>query len=727
LISLTLFLVLLPLTVTKPGLPVSLKADEAAFYLASLSVWHDGDLICDDLDARRLFQEYSGTNNLILMSKGGGQPVYFGVPILYPLLASPVVALFGANGMVMLNAALLVAMMWMGVDYLRCRNGELLSILFAAGFFLLSTVFVYVFWLQPEVFYMACVMGAFYLIERAVGGSGDFADRVARARFPGLHAAGAAALLATVSYSKPMLVVLALPILYRLFRARSWRGLVTFVASGLLTVVAVAAIAYGLTEQVWPYFAPRAGISLSSPVDYMERRVAQHFPARSVDAPTLQISRGGKEVWVTMITILRDAVPEFLFGRHGGFFPYMPFAVLSILIFLLHGRRSMFRWLILASAVSIAVLFVTGVRGQWLGGGGFVGNRYFASVYPAFFFLIRRVHPPWLTALGYAAAGIFLGPLLITPLGAPVKEPTLQAHVRNQPFPRLPMEWSLARRLAGYRYISQGGISFHGRRDEIAINGDEIWVTGAKRVEMNLLSQRQDQSFVFDIRNLAEGNEIEICLGKDCRMLTLDNVPENGAKRRLTFEPQHAHEVPRPGRRKETFRYRLTVDSTWGEQPRWRGSGEESFYLGAAITFVGSTEDLARDLYSVEWLRVQAPSSMEAGSSAAVQIDIRNSSAHTWSGTGASRVRVAYHWLSEAGDTVVRGGRRTELPSDVRPGKRIETEMVVDAPESPGRYVLALDLLRERVSWFSKKDEELAHRISVEVVAPAAGSESTED
>ncbi len=715
LICLTLFLLILPLTLTKPGLPAALKADEAAFYLASLSLWHDGDLVCDDRDARRLFREYAGTDNLLLMSKGPGQPVYFSVPIFYPLVATPLVALAGANGMVLLNAALLMAMVWMGAAYLRRHNREPLATLFAASFFLLSTGFVYLFWLQAVVFNMACVMGAFYLIESGFGASERPGRRLAA------RAAGSAALLAVASYSKPMLAALALPMLYLLIRARSRRGLVAFAASGLLAAVVLTGTAHALTEQPWPYFANRIGISLSSPVDFSERRIAPRFPHPDTTSPVGRIARSGEQLRVTMAPILLNATPEFLFGRHGGFFVYMPFAVVALLFFLLHERRCVFRWLILAAAVLTAVLFVAVIRGQWLGGGGFVGNRYFTAVYPSFLFLVRRIHPPGLIALGYAAAALFLGPLLITPLGAWINEPTLQAHVRNEPFPRLPMEWSLARKLPGYRQVSQAGVRFHGRRDELVARREEIWVHGAKRVEITALSVDPEQGFAFDVRNLAPGNTIEICLRQDCRRLTFGDVPAAGSRERVVLETQRGIRVPRAGRGAEVYRYRLTVASEWGEQPRWRGSGEERFYLGAALVFLGSPEDLARDLQSVEWLRVDAPATMAAGSTAAVPIAVRNASPHAWPSTGPTRVRISYHWLDANGDPVVWAGRRTELPGDVGAGRRIEAEVLVDAPESAGRLTLALDLVRERVGWFSKADEKQARRVMVEVV-PGTGS-----
>ena len=723
LICLTLFFLLLPLTLTKPGLPVSLKADEAAYYLAALSLWHDGDLVCEDHDARRLFREYAGTDNVLLMSKGRGQTVYFSVPIFYPLAATPFVGLFGANGMVMLNAALLMAMVWMGFAYLRRHNDDSLATLFAVGFFGLSTAFVYVFWLQAELFNMACVMTAFFLAERAFG---EFGRSEARRRSQlrlGLHAAGSAAMLALACYSKPMLGALAIPLLYLMLKARSWRSLAAFVGSGLLTAVVLSGTAYALTEQPWPYFAPRVGLSLSSPVDYIERRVDPRLPEGAHVSPVHQIARSGEKLRVTLAAILIEVTPEFLFGRHGGFFAYMPFAVLCILFFLLRERRCVFRWLILIAAVLTAVLFVTMIRGQWLGGGGFVGNRYFTAVYPSFLFMVRRLHPSWLTVLGYAAAAVFLGPLLLTPLGAMVSEPTLQAHVRNQPYSRLPLEWSLVRKLAGYRQISQSGASFHARRDEIRAHGEEIWVRGAKRVEISVLSAQPERSFVFDVRNLAPGNTIDLCLQDDCRQLTFDQVPPEGSKERVTFDVQRGDKISRAGFGSDAYKHRLTLTTEWGEQPRWRGSDDDRFYLGAALILLGATEDLALELHDVEWSKVDAPASMVAGSAVTVPVTIRNASSHIWPSGGATPVRFSYHWLGEKDEIVTWAGRRTEFPADLAAGGQLETEVLVDVPEAVGRYVLAFDLVRERVGWFSAADERQAYRVAVEVVAPDAGAD----
>ena len=51
LVCLTVLLVVFPLMAGKPGLPMTLKADEPAYYLMALSLARDRDLVCDELEA----------------------------------------------------------------------------------------------------------------------------------------------------------------------------------------------------------------------------------------------------------------------------------------------------------------------------------------------------------------------------------------------------------------------------------------------------------------------------------------------------------------------------------------------------------------------------------------------------------------------------------------------------------------------------------------------------
>ena len=137
LISGAVFLLLFTLSVGKPGLPVTLKADEPAYYLMALSLVEDGDLECNSEDYRRAFDGYPylPTENLILMSDADLETIQFGKPYIYSLLAAPLTAFFGANGLVALNAILFCLMIWMGTAYLRRFNPDGQAAVFSVAFF----------------------------------------------------------------------------------------------------------------------------------------------------------------------------------------------------------------------------------------------------------------------------------------------------------------------------------------------------------------------------------------------------------------------------------------------------------------------------------------------------------------------------------------------------------------------------------------------------------------
>ena len=146
---------------------------------------------------------------------------------------------------------------------------------------------------------------------------------------------------------------------------------------------------------------------------------------------------------------------------------------------------------------------------NWQGGGGFIGNRYFVNVYPAFLFLVTRIRPRWTIPAGYAFAGLFLGPLLFTPFGAGGPEPTLQAHVRNIPFRWLPLELTL-RNVPGY-HRSPRGLRVVGRatssspwRADVGARNDQV--------EIYLLATA-DPEGVFQVLTPAPRNRVEIEMG----------------------------------------------------------------------------------------------------------------------------------------------------------------------------------------------------------------------
>src|SRR5690606_7191370 len=136
--------------------------------------------------------------------------------------AVPFAALFKANGLVSFNMLMLVGMIWLGALYLRRYNSEGLALAFSAGFFVLSNMWVYVFWMHTEVFNMFCALLCLYLAfvppPDGLGAPGRRFARLGRIvdRLRGGEARAwiSGAVIVAAAYNKPVLGALGLPALW---------------------------------------------------------------------------------------------------------------------------------------------------------------------------------------------------------------------------------------------------------------------------------------------------------------------------------------------------------------------------------------------------------------------------------------------------------------------------------------------------------------------------------
>jgi hypothetical protein len=751
--SVTAFFLLFPLTLGKPGLPTRLKADEAGYYLASLSLAHDHDLRVEPKDVERAFEEfpYGPVNNMIVLSDDGWHTVYYGKPYLYSLLAAPFAWKLGANGLVFFNMLLTLAMVWMGTFYLRRYNPPGLAALFSASFFLLSVGFSYVFWIQPEVFNMFSVAAClFFGLPRK--DEAGLPDR----RWEPLLAAISGAVLVLAVYNKPMFAAVGLVPLWAYARDRRWKTAAVWVLGAVVGMAAAAGLATALTGHPSAYLGAkqRQGITLCEPGKVPIGPAAATAPPpqpAGTPAPTTQASApatvpnsttGNAWTWLLRkpdITLyeLVENILYFLVGRHTGLLIYTPFAGLAVLFFLLggRGRRTSERWLLLGVLSAVALFFLVSIAWNWQGGGGFVGNRYYISLIPGFLFLVTEIRPRWLILLGHTVAGLFLGPLLFTPFGAAVPEPTLQAHVRGVPFRFLPLELSL-KNVPGYERVPLGDFRIVGRKDVFVPLGDQMWVGGAARVELYLIGEHPMEKAVFQVSNLAPANRIELDL--DGQRKVLDFGWEGPESRRVSFEGVKPFRV-----RRQTLAtywvYRLIVTTRTGNVQHWTREyppnscpyfiqddrTSENFFVGAALAYLGTGANLDADVYEVEWGKTEAPAQVRAGEKFTVLTRLFNRSRYPWTADGSARVNLAYHWLEksgldESGKVLEQDGQRTPLPWPVPPGAQVEVQQKVIAPKAPGRYVLELDPVFETVAWFGEKNGGKTLRLPVEVLSAEA-------
>jgi hypothetical protein len=89
------------------------------------------------------------------------------------------------------------------------------------------------------------------------------------------------------------------------------------------------------------------------------------------------------------------------------------------------------------------------------------------------------------------------------------------------------------------------------------------------------------------------------------------------------------------------------------------------------------------------------------------RVRVHNDGEAHWPGGEDRRplIRVAYRWLTPDGGLFEAEGVRTALPRPLAPGESGVVAMSVVAPATPGRYVLAPDLVHEHIRWFGCESE----------------------
>ena len=119
---------------------------------------------------------------------------------------------------------------------------------------------------------------------------------------------------------------------------------------------------------------------------------------------------------------------------------------------------------------------------------------------------------------------------------------------------------------------------------------------------------------------------------------------------------------------------------------------------------------------------LELPASFSPGAPQPIRVRVLNQSDQTWHNSGLEdgglRIKVGNHWLDEAGNPIMSAydDGRVELPEPIPSGHQFEVEFVVHAPQTPGRYMLEVDVVQEHVSWFGTKGSPTA-RATVEVEA----------
>jgi hypothetical protein len=549
---------------TLAGIRAPLPAgDEATSVMMVQSLWHDHDLTYRQADLDRAERVWEGgPAGLALFTDNGGKTLRYGHPLAYPLAALPFYALLGLRGIALFNMAIFLAMAGAALWSMAEEGGA--SPLFLAAFFFASAAFASAFRMEPSVFLMACVFFPLLVWRRLRA-----LHRWGRGALALLAAAGL--LLGALLASNPLLALLGLPILIDLAAARRWRGLAVLVVAALIAVSFLAILQRRATGEWTPFAgAQRRTFEAEFPLESQRDLWQGYRPAE----PRPDVSAG--------LRLLPRNVWYAVAGRSTGLLPYFPFALFALGLYLF-GRKDRSRHLVLA-ALALYVLAVLILHSHDFNGDpGFLGSRYLALVYPAFLFLPGRLDVRRSLALPFAAAGLWTAPALVF---APL-------HTASSAFQRLPLELTLlpGDHLPGFWaqtwkdavWIVPTGTFF---ADEHNPHG--VWVRGATRSEVIVVSPVPLSRLAFDVDSLSATNVLTLDSGSDRLTVRFDTEGKrNGTPVDLAVQPVARSLGFFPNAPGETF-YRFTLDTTSGLVPaRVDYRSHDPRYLGVFLDFTG--------------------------------------------------------------------------------------------------------------------------------------------
>lgn len=106
--------------------------------------------------------------------------------------------------------------------------------------------------------------------------------------------------------------------------------------------------------------------------------------------------------------------------------------------------------------------------------------------------------------------------------------------------------------------------------------------------------------------------------------------------------------------------------------------------------------------YGAAYERFGGPLDARAGMLISASVQAVNRGWREWNSAADQPIFLSYHWLDATDRMIVEDGLRSPLPRVIGPGDSEVIAFQIQCPQDPGLYILAVDLVHEHVTWFSR-------------------------
>lgn len=338
-------------------------SDGASYFSIIQSLAYDFDLEYTRVDIKRIRQRFwAGPIGLFLKRAGDGK-IYFSKSFVYPLFAAPFFRIFDVNGILLFNGLMLFLSILMAYRLLSQYHPAKHSLPFAALFILATVVPVYIWWIQADLFnFFMMFSGLFF-----------FFYPFKNPRWVYLSAV----FFAAAVFSKPTNIVPIGIVYLILLKRKQWKR---FLLLSLLSVVICSAfLMFNYTQTgEWNYMGgERRTFHGKYPYEKPENKFEDGYKMSADDY--------WQRFYLSPQMVLFN-IFYYFFGRFTGMFIYF-FPACFILILFFFQKKIPEDWFILTAIFTGILVYIILDPGDYFGGCGSVGNRYFLNIFPLFFFL----------------------------------------------------------------------------------------------------------------------------------------------------------------------------------------------------------------------------------------------------------------------------------------------------------------------------------------------------
>lgn len=448
-IAILLFALLILLINISLNAPIHRVGDSSTYYLQVLSITEDFDIQYQAIDIQRaISHKFDDLPSGLLLIKTAEGNYYYGKEFSYALFAAPAFLIEGNHGILIFNALMFWSMIFIGFLYLSKKgNSPILSLFVSLIFFILSTSFVYIFWIHVEVYNMFLItLGIFFWSLYFEDPKKD------------IYLIFAALIFGLATVAKLPNSLLFLPFLcYELYNQQFKRFKVTLLIF-LVPIVLFYGYFYFVTGSMTFYGGNRLVYLKQFPF------LGSFDNINESGYPTFSVEEGRISNLIATDGLAKSPINlfYFFFGRFTGMIWYYPLTVFSLLSLILgtiylnkqNGRnfKSIFKanplqYLALFGIALNIFFYVIIIGNNYLGGEHAIGNRYF-YIFPAFLFLIRKIDLKLI--LPFIIISFFtIIPIISDPIGI---TQTPETHTFKFPYTDFPIEYSQINNLPIWRH-----------------------------------------------------------------------------------------------------------------------------------------------------------------------------------------------------------------------------------------------------------------------------------